>query len=98
MSSEREAIQISGMPVGEHGEDGIYYAVGHSYTRREGNNWKRAGIVSRIVVTDDLPGVYCNMERVRVFDGETLVFEAPLHNLEGVAYAVPEKAESPDQC
>lgn len=89
----REAVTITGMPQGELGEDGIYYAVGQVYRRLDGNSWKVAGTVSRITVTDDLPGLHCNMERVRVFDGETMIFEAPLHSLEGVAYAAPAKAE-----
>ena len=87
--STREAIALSGFPQGEHGEDGIYYSVGHGYRRIVGNSWQIAGKVSRITVTDDLTGLHCNMERVRVYDGDTLIFEAPLHNLEGVQYAHP---------
>lgn len=94
MSAIREATSISGMPMGEAGEDGIYYAVGHGYTRRSGKSFTVAGIVSRITVTEDLPGLHCNMERVRVFDGETMIFEAPLHSLEGVTYPAPGEAEA----
>lgn len=85
----REAAIITGTPMGEHGEDGIFYAVGHPYRRPVGNEWKVVGTVSRITVTEDLPGLHCNMERVRVFDGDTMIFEAPLHSLEGVAYSAP---------
>ena len=87
--AEREALSMSGVPTGAHGEDGQYYAVGSPYRRIIDGSGKVAGTVTRITVTDDLPGLHCNMERVRVFDGETLIFEAPLHSLEGVAYAAP---------
>lgn len=90
---EREAIIITGMPVGELGEDALRYAVGQPYNQLDGNVWRKAGIVSRITVTDDLPGLHCNMERVRVFDGDHMIFEAPLHSLEGIVYAAPAKAE-----
>lgn len=86
----REAFSVTGIPQGEHGENGFYYEVGHTYHRLVERQWKIVGKVSRITVTDDLPGMYCNMERVRVYDGETLIFEAPLHNVEGVCYPAPE--------
>nr|WP_312970686.1 hypothetical protein [Brucella intermedia] len=85
----REAIAISGMPQGQDGDEGIYYLVGADYNRIIDGEWKRAGRVTRITVTDDLPGLHCNMERVRVFDGETMIFEAPLHSLESILYAPP---------
>lgn len=85
----REAIAVTGIPQGEHGEDGIYYAVGNDYRRVVVNSWEIVGKVSRITVTDDLPGLHCNMERVRVYDGDTIIFEAPLHNVESVMYAHP---------
>lgn len=93
MTDTREATSISGVPCGQDGEDGIHYAVGRDYLRPSGSSWKVAGKVSRITVTQDLPGLNCNMERVRVFDGETMIYEAPLHSLEGVTYAAP-KAEA----
>lgn len=88
--TEREAFAIYGVPSGQSGEDGTFYGVGRPYHRAVGNVVKVAGIVSRITVSDDLPGLHCNMERVRVFDGDTMIYEAPLHSLEGVAYAAPE--------
>lgn len=94
--TEREAISVSGIPSGPTGEDGVYYAVGTPYTRLVGNSWQKVGTVSRITVTDDLPGLHCNMERVRVFDGETMIFEAPLHSLEGVSYAAPVASGDPE--
>lgn len=87
--NSREAVAITGMPHGEHGEDGIYYSVGDTYRRVVGNSWVTVGMVSRITVTADLPGLHCNMERVRVYDGDTLIFEAPLHSIESVMYAHP---------
>jgi len=90
---EKEAVSVSGIPQGEHGEEGVHYRVGASYQRTFGNVYRKAGTVTRITVTEDLPGPYCNMERVRVYDGETVIFEAPLHNIEGVTYAAPPAAE-----
>lgn len=90
----REAVLVTGIPQGEHGEDGISYGVGYDYRRFVDGQWKIVGKVSRITVTEDLPGLHCNMERVRVFDGDTMIFEAPLHNLEGVQYAPPVKSDA----
>jgi len=89
MSEVREAEAIHGMPIGETGEDGTFYRVGNKYLRPVGNTYAPAGTVTRITVTADLPGLHCNLERVRVFDGETMIFEAPLHSLEGVTYPAP---------
>ncbi len=87
----REALSVSGLPIGPNGEDGIYYRVGAPYWR----DGKNVGPVTRITVTRDLPGLHCDMERVRVFDGESLIFEAPLHSIEGVTYPHPNKVENP---
>lgn len=92
MSKVREAVSISGVPMGGTGEDGIFYHVGRPYHRLFVNSYEVAGTVTRITVTDDLPGLHCNLERVRVFDGDTMIFEAPLHSLEGVCYAPPARA------
>ena len=71
----REAQSITGMPHCD-GEV-LYFEVGH----------KRAKICpTRITVTCDLPGMYGDLERVRVYDGDLMVWEGPLHNLEGVHY------------
>lgn len=42
--------------------------------------------ITRITVQQDLPGMYCNLRRVCVWSGDLLVFEAPLHNVQGVGY------------
>ena len=85
----REAVSFSGMPCGDQGEDAIHYQVGRNYARLIDGKYQNAGTVTRITVTEDLPGLHCNLERVRVFDGDTMIFEAPLHSLEGVNYAAP---------
>lgn len=46
--------------------------------------------VTRITVQQDLPGLHCNMRRVCIWIGETMVVEAPLHSLALVGYAIPE--------
>lgn len=85
--AERDANSVSGVPAGDQG--GIFYRVGQGYFGFADGKYQVVGNVSRITVTDDLPGLHCNMERVRVFDGDTVVFEGPLHNLEGVTYPAP---------
>ncbi|QPC87073.1 hypothetical protein GA830_10235 [Mesorhizobium sp. NBSH29] len=85
----RHAESISGIPRGDCGDEGIHYHVGSPYVRRILGEYAIGGKVTSITVTADLPGLHCNMERVRVFDGETMIFEAPLHSLEGVTYAGP---------
>ena len=89
MTAIREAFAISGVPMGINGEEGQYYQVGAPYRRPVGIQWKDVGTVTRITVTTDLPGLHCDMERVRVYDGDAVIFEAPLHNLEGVTYSAP---------
>lgn len=51
-----------------------------------------AGAVTRITVTDDLPGLHCYLERVRVFVGEKLVLEAPFHQIECAQYHTKQNA------
>lgn len=95
MGDAREATSISGLPRGQNGEDGVYYAVGCPYWQTVENTVLKLGNVTRIAVTCDLPGLHCDMERVRVYDGDTVIYEAPLHNLEGIAYAHPNRTENP---
>jgi hypothetical protein len=79
----REAKSVSGIPCGEHGEDGFFAAVGQHFPYHD----KTAPVVARITVTPDLPGLHANMERVRVLgENDRLLWEGPLHNLEGVRY------------
>ena len=78
----RNAKSVSGLPQGEDRTDGFCAAVGSRFQCFEPN----APVVDRITVTQDLPGLHDNMERDRVWPGETLLWEGPLHNLEGVQY------------
>jgi len=74
---EASAVYLS---EGEVFQVGVPYAdIGE--TPRKGNRE-----VTRITVTQDLPGLHFSMERVRVYVGEQMVYEAPLHMVEGVAY------------
>lgn len=50
----------------------------------------RGPAITRITVQHDLPGLHCNLRRVCVWIGETMVAEAPLHSLAAVGYAIPE--------
>ena len=76
----KEAVSAAGLPVGVHGDEGFFAKVG---VRFGGSNGPE---VTRITVTNDLPGLHCSMERVRVFAGDELLWEGPLHSLEGVSY------------
>jgi hypothetical protein len=83
MTETRNAKSVTGLPKGENGEDGFYTQVGFHYPYYD----KNAPIVEMITVTEDLPGLHCNLERVRVWGPDALLlWEGPLHNLEGVSY------------
>ncbi len=77
----REARAVSGVPV--VGIDCPYYTV-------DSQNGHYA-YATRITVTCDLPGMYCSMERVRVYRGDDVIWEGPLHNLQGVSYFTSEE-------
>ena len=79
----RNAKMVSGIPCGPTGEDGFHATVGYNFPYHD----KKAPIVDMITVTADLPGLHCDMERVRVWAADgVLLWEGPLHNLEGVRY------------
>ena len=83
MPEIRNAKSVLGCPVGVHGEDHFFARVGTPFPHYN----KQAPVVEKITVTDDLPGQYCNLERVRVWGPDALLlWEGPLHNLEGVSY------------
>lgn len=46
--------------------------------------------ITAITVTADLPGLHCDLERVRVWVGSTCVYECPMHMVEGVEYPLQE--------
>ncbi len=73
----RSAHAVFGMACGD--EPGLHAEVGFKFGKDQ-------LMVTHINITDDLPGLHCNMERVRVWADEKLLFEGPLHNLEGVLY------------
>lgn len=76
----RDAIRATGLPVGDTGEYGFCAHVGFNFERTERK-------VTRITVATDLPGLHCSLERVRVWSDDDLLWEGPLHSLEGVTYA-----------
>ena len=83
MTETREATAVFGVPCGPDGGGAFYTKIGHNFPYHD----KTAPVVTRITVTADLPGMYCHMERVRVLaEGDRLLWEGPLHNLEGVRY------------
>ena len=81
-SETRNATRVSGQPAGESREDGFHAAVGKHFPHHN----KTAPVVTSITVTQDLPGPHCNLERIRVLAGDQLLWEGPLHNLEGIWY------------
>lgn len=76
----REAAWAETMPDADG--DSYYWKVGVGHW----NGKSRGDPVTRISVQCDLPALHCNMWRVCVWVGETLVAEAPLHNLKAVGY------------
>lgn len=91
--SVRTAQTVTGLSRPGDDDTAIFYSVGEQYPQKtRDGEWIVAGTVTRITVSDDMPGPHGLMERVRVFDGSTLIFEAPLHSLEGVFYEAPARA------
>ena len=87
-SLAREALAIYGIEPRRENEYPVSYRVGDKYqmgVERE---------VTRITIVCDLPGLHGFMERARVYDGATVIFEAPVHNLEGIEYTAPHEGES----
>lgn len=86
----RNAHSIEGLP--DCDGEVTAYAVGRKYSRlvrtdeHPHGRFRGFGPVTRIEVAEDLPGLHCNMERVRVFAGDDLVFEAPVASLGGIHY------------
>ena len=89
MMTAREAIAVQ-WPEDSQGE-ALYAQVGKKlYQPDELNEGvvESAGTVTRILVSDDLPGLHCNMERVRVYVGDQVAFEAPVHAVEVIQYRI----------
>lgn len=51
---------------------------------------KRGPAVTRITVQQDLPGLHCNLRRVCIWIGETMVAEGPVHSMQAIGYPLPE--------
>jgi hypothetical protein len=83
MNNIRNAKAVFGVPMGSDGQGGFHAAVGHHFPYHN----KSAPMVDKITVACDLPGLHGDMERVRVWAADAvLLWEGPLHNLEGVKY------------
>lgn len=87
MNEPREAFTVQGLPDADG--DSAYYRVGSSYGQVVDNTYKTVGVVSRIVIEADLPGLHYSLERVKVYDGDTMIFEIPVHNCGGITYKGP---------
>lgn len=67
-------------------QDGDSFQVGHIFSAPGETPRKGGSVVTRIVISQDLPGLYNSLERARVFVGDVCVCEAPVHMLEFIAY------------
>lgn len=67
-------------------EWGSHYRVGDKARVREGNSWIDGPTITAITIEDDLPGLHCNMERVKVWSDDHLLAEMPLHHVLEVRY------------
>jgi hypothetical protein len=84
MADTREAEWVDILPDDDGGRT---YAVG--YEARATIAPDKADqfvIVTRITVQRDLPGLHCDLWRVCVWVGDTMIVEVPLHNTIGVGY------------
>lgn len=71
------------------GEPGLSKSIGDKWYEEDIENKGAVGavgVVEAIMVTDDLPGLYHDMERLRVYVAGVVVFEAPMHFVECVQY------------
>lgn len=81
----REAQWVEGLPDADGA--GRYYKVGvdvHSFPIGESAVTLP---VTRITAQCDLPGLHCDLWRVCVWSGESMIAEMPLHNVAAVGYA-----------
>ncbi len=87
----RRASEITGVPMGCDGEDGVIVCVGYVLRDRFASPQKYAvapgnRVVTDILVSDDGLGPNGFYTRITVWADENLLAEYPLHNLEGVTY------------
>ena len=80
----REALAI-------HFPDGFSVGLGMPWRGRMIEPRKGDPEITKITVTEDLPGLHCYLERVRVWIGDTCILEAPTTSLDSIEYAVEEE-------
>lgn len=90
MSDAREAEWVDLLPAddGEARSFAVGYRVRATVDPNESP--ERYIQVTRITVQCDLPGLHCDLWRVCVWSGETMIAEVPLHNTAGVGYKAEE--------
>lgn len=69
--------------------DGGMMTVGQPWSRTGREPRKSDPEITAITVSQDLPGLHCSLERVRVWVGDACVYEAAVHMVEGIEYALP---------
>lgn len=72
--------------IGIYFTDGNWLSVGQPWCPPGMTASKESPTITAITVTDDLPGLHANMERARVYVGGMVVWESPVHALEGIHY------------
>jgi hypothetical protein len=83
-SETREAQWVEGIP--DDGECRWYRVGAVAASRMVDGVWIKHP-VTRITVQRDLPGLHCDLWRVCVWSGESMIAEMPLHNVAAVGYA-----------
>lgn len=82
-----EANSVECPPKGEYGEDCLFFRVGLEGTAgNETGDHTTKRKVTRITVTDDLPGPHCMLWQVRVYAGDDIICEIPKHACESIIY------------
>ena len=87
MTKVLEANSVECPPKGEHGEECMFFRVGAETT--VGNpidDMITRRKVTRITVSDDLPGPNCMLWQVKVYSGDSIICWHPLHAVEYVGF------------
>lgn len=85
----RDAVSVEGLPDPDN--EIMVYTVG---TPPWSGGKRHSRAVTRITVDADLPGLHCYLERVRVWIGDTMIAEFPMHNTGFVQYPLPADGEA----
>lgn len=80
----REAKSVC-FPSDQDGEQMFLTVGGTFWTVTEGKSID-VGPILRITVEDDLPGLHCNMERVKVWVCDKMILEAPVISVLWISY------------